>query len=193
MTRAESKYFNTALLMDQSLLLLLEKKDLEFITVKEICQRAGVNRSTFYLHYENVNGLLEETIEMINQEFSNSFSIKDITKTMQSGRVEDLVFIKEEFIVPYLEFVKKNLRILKAIHNRPILFKTNKVYKEMCEKVFYPILTKFNIPDSKKPYILNFYTKGVTGIVNQWTETNCKEPIENIVQIIIDCVGFNKK
>ena len=73
MTRAESKYFNTALIMDQALLLLLEKKDLEFITVKEICQKAGVNRSTFYLHYENVNDLLEETIEMINLEFSNSF------------------------------------------------------------------------------------------------------------------------
>lgn len=50
MNKFESKYFNTALLMNQALILLLEKKEFEYITVKEICEKAGVNRSTFYLH-----------------------------------------------------------------------------------------------------------------------------------------------
>ena len=49
--------------MNQALLSLLEKKDIEFITVTEITKKAGVNRSTFYLHYDNVYELLEETIE----------------------------------------------------------------------------------------------------------------------------------
>ena len=55
MNKNESKYFNTALLMDEALLILLETKEFEFITVKEICLKAGVNRSTFYLHYQNVH------------------------------------------------------------------------------------------------------------------------------------------
>lgn len=59
----ESKYYKTSLLMNEALLLLLEKKDYEYITIKEICKKAGVNRSTFYLHYENMNDLLEETLE----------------------------------------------------------------------------------------------------------------------------------
>ena len=42
MNKSESKYFNTALLMNEALLLLLEKKDYEFITVTEICKKAGV-------------------------------------------------------------------------------------------------------------------------------------------------------
>ena len=50
MNKSESKYYNTALLMDEALLILLEKKEYDFITVKEICEKAGVNRSTFYLH-----------------------------------------------------------------------------------------------------------------------------------------------
>lgn len=58
MNKSESKYYNTALLMDEALLLLLEKKEYEFITVKEICVKAGVNRSTFYLHYESIDDLL---------------------------------------------------------------------------------------------------------------------------------------
>lgn len=57
MNKSKSKYFNTALLMDNALISLLAVKDLEFITVKEICQKAGVNRSIFYLHYETVGDL----------------------------------------------------------------------------------------------------------------------------------------
>ena len=52
MNKAESKYFNTALLMNQALLYLLEKQEIDEITIKSICLKAGVNRSTFYLHYD---------------------------------------------------------------------------------------------------------------------------------------------
>ena len=61
MNKNESKYFNTAIRMDEALIALLEKKDFEYISIKEICQKAGVNRSTFYLHYENTADLLKET------------------------------------------------------------------------------------------------------------------------------------
>ena len=74
MNKQESKYQYTASLMDEALLLLLEQKDYEFITVKEVCQKAGVNRSTCYLHYESMNDLLEETVGMINDRFKKSLS-----------------------------------------------------------------------------------------------------------------------
>lgn len=66
MTKSESKYFATAAKMDEA---FLEKKDFAYITVKEICAAAGVNRSTFYLHYETINDLLEESAGYINQQF----------------------------------------------------------------------------------------------------------------------------
>ena len=44
MNKNESKYFNTAIRMDEALIMLLEKKDFEYITVKEVCEVAGVNR-----------------------------------------------------------------------------------------------------------------------------------------------------
>ena len=62
MNKSESKYYNTSLLMNQALIELLNKKDYEFLTIKEICKKAGVNRSTFYLHYDNIDDLLYETI-----------------------------------------------------------------------------------------------------------------------------------
>ena len=36
MNKSESKYFNTALRMDEALIELLEEKDLEYITVKAV-------------------------------------------------------------------------------------------------------------------------------------------------------------
>ena len=78
MNKNESKYFNTAVRMDKALIELLEKKDFEYITIKEICQAAGVNRSTFYLHYEN--GVLfseRKTVRKIK---------KDLFDTMKESR-----------------------------------------------------------------------------------------------------------
>ena len=69
MNKSESKYFNTAIKMDKAFLALLEEKDFEYITVKELCKRADVNRSTFYLHYENMTDLLAESIEYMYDDF----------------------------------------------------------------------------------------------------------------------------
>ena len=74
MNKSESKYFNTAVKMDEAFMEILEQKDFEYISVKEICERAGVNRSTFYLHYETVNDLLEESICHMNEKFQEYFS-----------------------------------------------------------------------------------------------------------------------
>ena len=54
MKKTDSKYFQTAARMDEAFLTLLQKKEFAYITVKEICAAAGVNRSTFYLHYETI-------------------------------------------------------------------------------------------------------------------------------------------
>ena len=40
MNKSESKYYNTACLLDEALLVLLDKKEFKYITVKEICEKA---------------------------------------------------------------------------------------------------------------------------------------------------------
>ena len=73
MNKQESKYFNTASLFDEALVTLLTQKDIEYITVKEICEKAGFNRSTFYLHYDTINDLLNETLEHTVSRLQNYF------------------------------------------------------------------------------------------------------------------------
>lgn len=49
----------TKMMIRQSLLNIMKRKNLNKITVKELCQNAHINRATFYSHYENINSLIE--------------------------------------------------------------------------------------------------------------------------------------
>lgn len=178
MSSQESKYFTTASYMDEALLLLLETKDFEFITVKEICQKAGVNRSTFYLHYQNTSELLEETIELLNKKFISSFP-KNILLS-----IKDKILTSPEFLIPYLNFVKENKRAYKLIHQKPELFSADKAFKKMYKDIFAPALDNYNVAEAKKAYVFEFYTKGSLAIIQKWVEEDCKDDIDFIVSLI---------
>ena len=64
---AEKKEYRSAIrsrrLIRAALLELLQEKKFEKITVTDIVKRAEINRSTFYAHYPDVMGLLEELME----------------------------------------------------------------------------------------------------------------------------------
>ncbi len=77
MNKQESKYFDTAHFFNKALICLLNDKDIDYITVKEICNTAGFNSSAFYLHYESIYDLLNETLEYINNKFLECFDIKN--------------------------------------------------------------------------------------------------------------------
>ena len=102
MNKSESKYFNTALRMNEALIALLETKDLEYITVKEICHQAGVNRSTFYLHYETHCRSGERDIGMIHRRFLSYFpqQEEDVLGNMSSREREELVLVTDEYLPP---------------------------------------------------------------------------------------------
>ncbi len=188
MSKNQSKYFYTSSLMNQALLELLEKKDIEFISITEITKKAGVHRSTFYLHYDNIYELLEETIDNINKTFVNSFSSKTKPKINSKNNA---FLITDEQLVPYLNFCKKNKRILKLIHKKPYLFQNDKAYKTMYDNIFYPAISQFTTNETQKIYNLEFFTQGVVGIIRKWIELDCTTEIDELIKIIKNCVGFS--
>ncbi len=113
MNKNESKYYNTALLMDEALIELLNKKEIEYITVKEIVEKAGVNRSTFYLHYESISDLVDETISYIDKKFIKYFNEEKID--IDSSTNEALMFIQDKYLIPYLKFIKEHKMYLKQM------------------------------------------------------------------------------
>lgn len=58
--REDQRVRLTKSMLQTAFLQLLREKPLKNVTVKELCQRAGVNRGTFYLHYKDVYDLQEQ-------------------------------------------------------------------------------------------------------------------------------------
>lgn len=190
MNKNESKYFNTAVKMDKALIDLLEKKDFEYITIKEICAQAGVNRSTFYLHYENTSDLLRETTQYITDSFLSYFSVEkqSIAYKFENCELKNLVFVTPEYLTPYLRFIKENQRVFKTSIRHFGSMDFESVYNKMFKYIFNPVLARFDFPENDRKYILKFYLTGITAVVMEWLENDCTDEIDTIIRIIIDCV-----
>ena len=190
MNKNESKYFNTAIKMDEALITLLEKKDFEYITIKEICDTAEVNRSTFYLHYENTSDLLKETTRYIIDKHLEYYEIdqKRISLQFETCKREELLFITDEYLVPYLKFIKDNQRLFKVSIKQFNSFNMNEVYSRMFEHIFNPILERFHVPEKERAYVMKFYLTGVFAIVMEWLDKNCSDDIKTVTRVITDCV-----
>ena len=185
MNKNESKYFNTAKKMNDALITLLETKEFEYITIKEICHIANVNRSTFYLHYSNMNDLLEETIKSLNLSFNSHFNSRENESTIISkDNLEDLLLINDENLIPYLNFIKENKNIYKVLKNHPQLFNANKTYEQMFRKLFVPIMNRFGLDEKWHKYLMDFYISGLTSIVLDWVYDDCKIPVQEVSDFI---------
>ena len=116
MARSQSRYFATAARMDEAFLEILNEKDYAYITVKEICEKAGVNRSTFYLHYETVNDLLVESARYIIDRLIAAMpqDTAGFLDTLQTRSLEDLHLITPEYLTPYLNFIRDHRRLFRA-------------------------------------------------------------------------------
>ncbi|MGI6256128.1 MAG: TetR/AcrR family transcriptional regulator [Acutalibacter sp.] len=190
MNKSESKYFHTAQRMDEALIELLEQKDLEYITVKELCQQAGVNRSTFYLHYETISDLLTETMETINQRFLSYFSLRgekfpDSVDTME---LQELMFVTREYLLPYLRFIRDNKKVYRAAFRNPSGMQVQSRYGDLKHHILGPVLERFQIPTEHRPYYMAYYVEGIIAIIKEWLRQDCQDDVEMIAGIIEACV-----
>ncbi|MDL2218953.1 TetR/AcrR family transcriptional regulator [Ruminococcaceae bacterium OttesenSCG-928-O06] len=76
--REDQRVRLTKTLLQNAFLELLTEKPVQSVTVKELCQRAGVNRGTFYLHYKDVYDLLEKMEDAL---------LRDLDELLQSNPV----------------------------------------------------------------------------------------------------------
>ena len=190
MNKSESKYFNTAKKMDKALITLLGEKSFEYITVSEICKEAGVNRSTFYLHYENTVDLLNETARYLLDDFITYFSIdtKNITSKLEEIPLNELNFISDEYLRPYLSYIKENMLVFSTVLLHADSFGFKEIFQKLYENVFNPILERFDYPTADRKYAMMFYLNGITAVVKEWLKDGCKKTIEEVSQIIYECI-----
>ena len=194
LNKSESKYYNTACLMNEALILLLEKKEYSFITIKEICEKAGVNRSTFYLHYETIDDLLSETIEYVGKKIHKKFNNKVLDKqTIENSNLEDLFLVTPEYLLPYLEFLRENKAIYKIAYSQPNVLKEQYIVSHLFKNIFEPILDRFLVPRKEQKYMMSFYLNGMSAVMIEWIKNDCKVETQTILDILMKCLNLGDK
>lgn len=97
----DPRVIRTRKLIQDALMTLVQKKDFEDITVKDISEKATINRATFYAHYVDKFALLDE---MISEAFGSCLDDKiqpgqRLTET--TGR--ELILLVYEFQIAFFE------------------------------------------------------------------------------------------
>lgn len=194
MKNYESKYFHTATKMDLALIALLKKKSFEYITVSEICKEAGVNRSTFYLHYETVGDLLNETLRYLLSDFLSYFptDTQAIAYNLKNCALDELVFLGDQYLTPYLTYVKDHKEVFSTAlqHNKTLGLES--VYQRLFANIFNPVLDRFHYPPKDRQYVMMYYLNGINAIVNEWLKNGCDKSIKEISGIISVCIYGRK-
>lgn len=156
---------------------LMEEYDFEKISVKKICDRAEINRSTFYAHYEDTRQLITEIEDRVLNQFPKPLS--------SNFNYSDEIFLHE--IETFCDYVKENrklFRILLIQHN------SNHFNTRLIEKV----MKTYQLPINHNPVIPEEYSymfsfNGSIGIIRKWIESDFAIPSKQFAKIIFQLVN----
>ncbi len=145
----------TRMLLKTSLIELMHEKPLNQITIKEICEQADLNRSTFYLHYTDQFVLLEDIENEV---------IKTTFDYLQNVGI-DLDTLA--YIETFLDYVKNNSDIFEILlcQQETTNFKESFITK-ILEQLKGQI--PFNCSIELEKYIYSFLLHGCISIIIDW-------------------------
>lgn len=174
--------------MNNAVISLLERKDIKDITISEICQESKVNRTTFYLHYDNILDLLQEISTTLFKEYLDSFDKQIPIENYQNYSAKELAFNTPKYLLPFLNFVQKNKTIFKIFVSYPNIINIENIGGINLKKFFSIIMKKNGIQNETNiHYMTEFYLSGVTAIVLEWLNNNCQDDMMTVCESISLC------
>jgi len=154
---------------------LMESKPINRITIRELVESCGVNRKTFYYHFEDIYALLKWTLE---QEALLLFDKYDLVHDNSKAL---------EFV---LDYVGENLAMLQNIVRSigrselgRFFFKDiyQPVYKLVCE---VEQLRGLNVEEGYKAFLSKFLTEAVAGILLDCIERDALDDRRRLARYI---------
>lgn len=150
--------------IEKIFLQLIQKKNIDEISVSTICKIACLNRSTFYSNYIDIYDLANKVKKKMVDEFSE-FQKSNNSKLNSDGFLTMLKYIKENqvFFQTYFKLEE-------------ILPESYSAYNLELAKKYYD--NKFI------DYHIEFFKAGLNAVIKKWLNNNCKEFPEEINEII---------
>lgn len=144
---------------------LLQTKELNQITVSDICKTAELNRSTFYANYMDIYELADIVRESLEQNLGELYK-EEITTGFNSNNY---------------------LKLFQHIAENPLFYKTyfKLGYDNQYKIVNYDKnLASKHFEDRFIPYHMEFFKNGITAIIKMWLNNGCQETPEEMNEII---------
>jgi len=166
--REDQRTTITKRMLRDSLVALLKEKSIYKITIRELCEVAGINRSTFYRYYENQFSLLGEMeTEIVDIIYYNLGKLK---KAEQQDNHKLLVVILsrlEEDVEFSRLLVNNNIdpEFPKKLLNSP----------QIREYIFVQLKDRHNAEHLN--YLADFITYGCYRTVSTWINKSRREPV----------------
>lgn len=178
-SKQDRRILKTKSEIKQALTELMEEKRFEAITVRDLTERANINRGTFYLHYQDKYDLLEQCEDEI---------IKNIVEHVRDLQVQDVEIIIANdkpfpFIVKVFEYIQENADFLRAALGPNGDPSFQEKIKNMMIQNFFIKLGNFN---TTVPFeILTTYISSAhLGIIQYWVNTGMKQSPEEMASIL---------
>lgn len=167
----------TKILIRKSFTTLLTQKPVENITIKELCQTAGINRGTFYTHYHDVYELLEEIENEMIIDVKNALAPLLIDATTERS----LYQICHEIFKCLKDNSDLCTIMLGNYSDKKFIKRLLDIGKQQCLDSYQ---TTYRNADPKLiEYYYSFVSQGCIGLLRQWIDENMVLPIEEIARI----------
>ncbi len=144
---------------------LLQSKELNQIRVSEICKKAGLNRTTFYMNYADVYALADS----IRDKLENGLSFLYKQEISQGFNSHDY------------------LKLFRHIYENQIFYKTyfKLGYDDNYKILAYDIsLAQQRFQNRFIEYHMEFFKAGITKIIKMWLHNGCREAPEDMLEIL---------
>lgn len=143
----------------------LQTKDLNEISVSDICKSAGLNRSTFYANYADIYALADSIRDKLETNFSNIYQEEIATGHNSNDYLKLFCHIKKNQIL-YRTYFKLGY----DDHYKILTYDTE--------------LAKPHFQNRFIAYHMEFFKSGLTKIIKMWLQNGCQETPEEMFEII---------
>ena len=176
--RQDRKTRYTKMVLQDSLIELLKEKPISKITIKELCEKADINRTTFYAHYTDQYDLLRK-IEEETLSWVKDAAIRLIDET-EKNEMMSLI----EGILQYIVDNSRHLQVLMGeqgdIDFQKQLFTL--IYR-LCD---INLSSGHNGDTNGKELYAVFVVTGSVGLIQHWLKSGLSQSPKDIAKIIYD-------
>ena len=148
---------------------LLKKCPFSKITIQKLAGQCGVNRQTFYYHFDNIYDLMSKAFEY---------------ELVYESRIYEEV--SWEYVMnSFLRWLKEHRTIIRNIlANAELPYLKRAIYPLIARSISEMSFSGENAQFTEKQredFCINFLTIGITQYVLEWVESDFREPITDIV------------